>query len=308
MKRKRLWIWVAALVAVCLLSGCFGRQTEEESPAEEAVEETPDIHAGQVEVADGYGGTVWVDEAENLSVFPLDTSAFVRSGDDVTYTGEDYTLVRGIDVSDHQTEIDWQAVADSGIEFAIIRCGWRGYSGGSLNEDTTFRQNIEGAKAAGLKVGVYFFSQATSMVEGAEEAIFTLNLLEGYSLDLPVFFDWEEIGVESARTDNVSGETVTAAALEFCRLVESAGYDSGIYAYLNLAYFTYDLNQLEGITIWMGNPGSAPEFYYDHTYWQYSFTGSVDGIEGDVDLDVIFRRTTPLVVDVSESAAQEEQG
>jgi GH25 family lysozyme M1 (1,4-beta-N-acetylmuramidase) len=216
--------------------------------------------------------------------------------------------VRGIDVSDHQTEIDWQAVADSGIEFAIIRCGWRGYSGGSLNEDTTFRQNMEGAKAAGLKVGVYFFSQATSMVEGAEEAIFALNLLEGYSLDLPVFFDWEEIGVESARTDNVSGETVTAAALEFCRLVESAGYDSGIYAYLNLAYFTYDLNQLEGITIWMGNPGSAPEFYYDHTYWQYSFTGSVDGIQGDVDLDVIFRRTTPLVVDVSESVAQEEQG
>jgi GH25 family lysozyme M1 (1,4-beta-N-acetylmuramidase) len=307
MKRKRLWIWAAALAAVCLLSGCFGRQTEE-SPAEEAVEETPDIHAGQVEVADGYGGTMWVDEAENLSVFPLDTSAFVRSGDDVTYTGEDYTLVRGIDVSDHQTEIDWQAVADSGIEFAIIRCGWRGYSGGSLNEDTTFRQNIEGAKAAGLKVGVYFFSQATSMVEGAEEAIFALNLLEGYSLDLPVFFDWEEIGVESARTDNVSGETVTAAALEFCRLVESAGYDSGIYAYLNLAYFTYDLNQLEGITIWMGNPGSAPEFYYDHTYWQYSFTGSVDGIQGDVDLDVIFRRTTPLVVDVSDSVAQEEQG
>jgi GH25 family lysozyme M1 (1,4-beta-N-acetylmuramidase) len=307
MKRKRLWIWAAVLAAVCLSSGCFGRQTEE-SPAEEAVEETPDIHAGQVEVADGYGGTMWVDEAENLSVFPLDTSAFVRSGDDVTYTGEDYTLVRGIDVSDHQTEIDWQAVADSGIEFAIIRCGWRGYSGGSLNEDTTFRQNIEGAKAAGLKVGVYFFSQATSMVEGAEEAIFALNLLEGYSLDLPVFFDWEEIGVESARTDNVSGETVTAAALEFCRLVESAGYDSGIYAYLNLAYFTYDLNQLEGITIWMGNPGSAPEFYYDHTYWQYSFTGSVDGIQGDVDLDVIFRRTTPLVVDVSDSVAQEEQG
>jgi GH25 family lysozyme M1 (1,4-beta-N-acetylmuramidase) len=308
MKRKKLSIWAAALVAVCLLSGCFGRQTAEESHSEEAVEETPDIHAGQIEVADGYGGTMWVDEAENLTPFPLDTAAFVRSGDDVTYTGEDYTLVRGIDVSDHQTEIDWQAVADSGIEFAIIRCGWRGYSGGSLNEDTTFRQNIEGAKAAGLKVGVYFFSQATSMVEGAEEAIFALNLLEGYSLDLPVFFDWEEIGVESARTDNVSGETVTAAALEFCRLVESAGYDSGIYAYLNLAYFTYDLNQLEGITIWMGNPGSAPEFYYDHTYWQYSFTGSVDGIQGDVDLDVIFRRTTPLVVDVSESVAQEEQG
>jgi GH25 family lysozyme M1 (1,4-beta-N-acetylmuramidase) len=308
MKRKKLSIWAAALVVVCLLSGCFGRQTAEESPSEEAVEETPDIHAGQIEVADGYGGTMWVDEAENLTPFPLDTSAFVRSGDDVTYTGEDYTLVRGIDVSDHQTEIDWQAVADSGIEFAIIRCGWRGYSGGSLNEDTTFRQNMEGAKAAGLKVGVYFFSQATSMVEGAEEAIFALNLLEGYSLDLPVFFDWEEIGVESARTDNVSGETVTAAALEFCRLVESAGYDSGIYAYLNLAYFTYDLNQLEGITIWMGNPGSAPEFYYDHTYWQYSFTGSVDGIQGDVDLDVIFRRTTPLVVDVSESVAQEEQG
>jgi GH25 family lysozyme M1 (1,4-beta-N-acetylmuramidase) len=299
MKRRILFSIVAAAVAaalaICLLLLCIGRKTQKQAEEEpiptastQAPEVTPDPHEGQVQVADGYGGVMWVDEAENLTPFSMDLSAFSRAGDDLVYTGDDYTLVKGLDVSDHQSEIDWQAVADAGYEFAIIRCGWRGYSGGSLNEDTAFRRNIEGAQAAGLKVGVYFFSQATSLVEGAEEAIFTLDLLEGYDLDLPVFFDWEEIGVDAARTDDVSGQVVTAAALEFCRLIQSAGYDAGIYAYLNLAYFTYDLNQLEGMTLWMGNPGTAPEFYYDHTYWQYSFTGTVPGIEGDVDLDVIF--------------------
>lgn len=293
MKRRILLYLAAAALVASLLSGCGNKNQQPEEPEPtQAPEETVDPHAGQIEVTDGYGGTMWVDEAENLTPFAMDLSAFQRDGDDITYTGEDYTLRRGIDVSDHQSEIDWQAVADAGYDFAVIRCGWRGYSGGSLNEDTAFRRNIEGAKAAGLDVGVYFFSQATSLVEGAEEAIFTLDLLDGMELDLPIFFDWENIGGgETARTDDVSGEVVTAAALEFCRLVESAGYESGIYAYLSLAYFTYDLDQLAGKTLWLGDPGSAPEFYYDHSFWQYSFTGSVPGIEGDVDLDVIFTPT-----------------
>ena len=283
-KRILSFIAVLALFASCL-TAC-GRKTQE--PSEPM--ETPDPHEGMVEVSDGSGGMMWVKEAPDLTPFALDTAAFSVTTGIAAYSGEDCTLTRGIDVSDHQGEIDWQAVAASGVEFAIIRCGWRGYSGGSLNEDAHFHANIEGAKQAGIKVGVYFFSQATSLLEAAEEALYTVSLLEGYSLDLPVFFDWELIGTEPARTDDVSGATVTDAALEYCRLLESAGYDAGVYAYLNLAYFTYDLNRLKDVTIWMGDPGTWPEFYYEHSYWQYSVTGAVPGIEGDVDLDVMYRR------------------
>ncbi len=271
------------------------RQTETE-----AAEPTPtaDPYEGLVEVSDGAGGTMWVAEAENLTPFSLDVTAFSVTDGVAAYSGDDAELVLGIDVSEHQGTIDWQAVADAGVKFAIIRCGWRGYSGGSLNADTLFQENVEGALAAGLEVGVYFFSQAISIAEAAEEALLTLELIDGYDITLPVFFDWEQIGTgEAARTDNANGNTITEACLEFCQLIESEGYEAGVYAYLNLAYFTYDLNQFEDLTIWMGNPGSWPEFYYDHTFWQYSFTGSVDGIEGDVDMDVMYVRTDATQTD-----------
>ena len=284
--KKRILSFIAVLaLLVSLLTACKKETAEPSEPME-----TPDPHAGMVEVSDGSGGMMWVKEAPDLTPFALDTAAFSVTDGVAAYSGEDCTLMRGIDVSDHQGEIDWQAVAASGVEFAIIRCGWRGYSGGSLNEDARFRSNIEGAKQAGLEVGVYFFSQAVNILEAAEEAVYTVSLLEGYSLDLPVFFDWELIGTEPARTDNVDGGTVTDAALEYCRLLASAGYDTGVYAYLNLAYFTYDLNRLKDVTIWMGDPGTWPEFYYEHSFWQYSVTGAVPGIEGDVDLDVMYRR------------------
>ncbi|MCC8356645.1 MAG: glycoside hydrolase family 25 protein [Oscillospiraceae bacterium] len=277
---------------------------------EEAVEPTPtaDPYEGLVLVPDGSGGTMWVAEATELTPFALDADAFSVTDGIASYSGDDATLVLGVDVSEHQGSIDWQAVADAGIEFAIIRCGWRGYSGGSLNTDSLFQENVEGALAAGLDVGVYFFSQAVSVVEAAEEAILTLELIDGYDISLPVFFDWDTIGTgESARTDNVNANTVTEACLEFCQLIESEGYEAGVYAYLNLAYFTYDLNQLKDLTIWMGNPGSQPEFYYEHTYWQYSFTGSVDGIEGDVDMDVMYVRTDSTQTDEDAQAVEPEE-
>ncbi len=300
--KKRILSFIAALaLLVCVLSGCGREETPEPTPTP-----TPDPHAGQIQVSDGSGGLMWVDEAEELTPFALDTSAFSVSDGVVTYAGEDCAFLRGIDVSAYQGEIDWQSVAEAGIDFAIIRCGGRGYTAGGLYEDEYFRRNIEGAQAAGLMVGAYFFSQAVSLVEAAEEAVYTVSLLDGYALDLPVFFDWELIGTGDARTDSVDGQTVTEACLEFCRLLESSGYETGVYAYLNLAYFTYELNSLKDVTIWMGDPGAWPEFYYEHSFWQYSFTGSVAGIDGDVDLDVMYVRADAQTAEVSPTLAPEE--
>lgn len=297
---------ISILLSAVLFLALTGCENEEPvpivTPAPTTVV-TPDPHEGMVEVPDGNGGTLWIPESEILKPFEADRSAFAVSDTAAAYNGTGLSLVRGIDVSDHQGEIDWQAVADSGVRFAMIRCGWRGYSGGSLNEDSRFRENIEGAQAAGLDVGVYFFSQAVSVIEAAEEAVYTVKLLEGYELQLPVFYDWEFIGVDAARTDNMDGQTLTDCTLEYCRLIESAGYTPGVYTNLHNAYYYYDLDALDGICFWYAGPGDQPLYYYDHQYWQYSFTGSVPGIEGDVDLDAMYVWDEPPVV----AAAQTEE-
>ena len=289
MKKRILSFFALFALALCLLSGCGRNKTPESeyTPAPSPAE-TPDPHAGMVEATDGAGGTIWVDEATTLTRLGPDRTLFSVSDGVVTYAGEGYALLRGIDVSDYQGAINWVAVRESGIDFAILRCGWRGYSGGSLNEDKYFRQNVEGAVAAGVKIGAYFFSQATSVMEAAEEAVFTAKILQGCPLTLPVFFDWENIGTESARTDGVDAHTVTQAALEFCRLLGSEGYQTGVYSYIPNVYSMYELDSLQGIPLWMGDPGSWPEFLYEHDIWQYSFTGTVPGIEGNVDMNVIY--------------------
>ena len=125
-------------------------------------------------------------------------------------------------------------------------------------------------------------------MEAAEEAVFTAQLLEDYELDLPVFFDWETIGTEPARTDGADKATVTACCLEFCELLEAAGFQAGVYTYIPHVYYKYDMDVIADLPIWMGDPGNFPEYYYDHAIWQYSMTGVVPGIEGDVDMDVIY--------------------
>ena len=297
MKKRLISILMAAAMLLCALSGCGKDKEPEASPSPEI---TPDPHEGQVEVTNGVGGTIWVDEAEALDLFSLDRYSFSVTDGVVTYSKDDAALLRGVDVSEHQGEIDWKAVAAAGYQFAMIRVGYRGFSEGIVYADTLYKENIQGAQAAGLKVGVYFFSQAVSVIEAAEEAVFTAKLLEGLTLDLPVYYDWEIIGTQPARTDDCDARTVTDGCLEFCHLLETAGYETGVYSYIPHVYSHYILNDLAGLSVWMGDPGNFPEFYYEHSIWQYSVTGSVPGIEGDVDLDVLY---VPVTAEDASAAA-----
>ncbi len=315
MKTRILSLFAAAALLVCLLAGCRGTREPEATPEPEP---TVDPHEGMIEVTNGAGGTMWVDEAEALTPFSLDRYSFSVTDGVVTYTRDNGSVIHGVDVSEYQHDIDWEAVAASGVEFALIRVGWRGYGGGTLNPDELYRQNIEGAQAAGLKVGAYFFSQAISIMEAAEEAVYTAELLKDYTLELPVYFDWEKIGVEPARTDDVDPDTVTACCVEFCRLLASEGFDTGVYSYIPDIYTHYRLDDLQGLSFWVGDPGNWPEFYYEHSIWQYAFTGSVPGIDGEVDQDVMYVVTAdaqaefePQAVDVSrtpEPAGTEAEG
>lgn len=207
----------------------------------------------------------------------------------VQYVKDGKTARTGIDVSSHQGKIDWSAVAQDGIDFAIIRAGFRGYGEGELNPDKMFERNIKGALAAGLDVGIYFFSQALSPEEAVEEAEYVLDAIRDYNVTLPVAFDWEPIKPgKNARTDGLDGATVTECARAFCDRIRQAGLEPLVYLNQDMGYLTFRLDKLTDFKLWLAEYDTAPDFHYAFRIWQYSNTGKVAGIKNKVDLNLWF--------------------
>jgi len=226
----------------------------------------------------------------NVPAAPYNKDLLVRDGSIMHYYDPNYTTAIGIDISRHQGDIDWQKVADSGmVEFAFIRVGGRFAESGGLYDDANFQKNIEGAQAAGIKVGVYFYSTAISVEEAIEEANYVLEKIWPYHLDYPVVFDWEILSKDS-RNANLSKETVTACALAFCQRIEQEWYRTMIYMGLDTGYNRMDLSQLTDYDFWFAqyNSRNQPDMYYNYRIWQYTDSGSVPGIEGKVDMDIAF--------------------
>lgn len=195
--------------------------------------------------------------------------------------------IPGIDVSSHQGQIDWAAVKASGIEFAIVRLGYRGYNSGTLHTDEMASQNLSGAKAAGLKIGAYFFSQAITTAEAREEAQLALQVLGGMALDLPLVYDWEYVN-ETARTGSLAPEILMDCIHTFCGEVERKGYEPMVYFNRHLAQDMLQLEYLTCYPFWLAMYSDQMTYPYKIRFWQYSDQGSVPGIEGNVDLDLYF--------------------
>lgn len=219
------------------------------------------------------------------------------TGEEFTYDENGYMTCLtaeswlGIDVSEHQGKIDWGKVAQSDVKFAMVRLGYRGWgTEGVIREDARGLENLSGAADAGLKVGVYFFSQAISVKEAVEEARFLLQLLDGRELDMPVVFDWETVSSEEARTANMDNGVLNACALAFCREMEAAGYDAVVYFNLDLAKNRYDLLGIQqaGHGFWLALYSDSLRYAYEVRMWQYTSDGSVPGIKGRVDLNLYF--------------------
>lgn len=228
---------------------------------------------------------------EGMPLNPYDRAAFsVDEKGRVTYERDGRRAKTGVDVSTYQKEVDWQAVAADGIDFAILRLGYRGYTEGGLFMDSTFERNLQGALDAGLDVGVYFFSQAVTPEEAEEEAGYVLNAIEGYDVTYPIAFDWEPISPgNNARTDGLDNDVLTRCAAAFCAKIEGAGYTPAVYFNQSLGYLRYDLRELTDHILWLAEYDTKPDFYYCFDLWQYTHTGRVAGIEGDVDLDLDLR-------------------
>ena len=229
-------------------------------------------------------------EQEVIPTIPPDRNPLTRA--DFQYNENNYLLLQrghsipGIDVSAFQGKIDWQKVADSGIEFAMIRLGYRGYGQkGTLVEDEYAQDNLKGAREAGLELGAYFFSQATTIEEVDEEIAYMLEILGDTELDMPIVFDWEYIS-DTARTAHVDAPALTEMTLHFCSVMEENGYEPMIYFNWHQSSTLLYLSELEDYPFWLALYTDRMTYPYKIEMWQYTCTGRVPGITGDVDINV----------------------
>lgn len=209
---------------------------------------------------------------------------------DFQYDGKYLTCIAGasrlgIDVSAYQNEIDWTAVAEAGIRFAMIRVGYRGYESGELTMDEYARRNYEGARAAGLDVGVYLFAQAISVEEAREEAEFLLDAIDGWEVALPVVYDWEYISPE-ARTGDADKRMVTDCTIAFCEAVRKQNYTPMVYFNRHQAQDFLYLEELTDYPFWLAMYSDRMTYPYRVQMWQYTQNGRVPGIHGDVDINL----------------------
>ncbi|MFR6332157.1 MAG: GH25 family lysozyme, partial [Eisenbergiella sp.] len=193
--------------------------------------------------------------------------------------------VLGIDVSKHNGNINWTEVKNSGVSFVIIRCGYRGSSTGALIEDPKFKANVQGATAAGLKVGIYFFTQAVNQIEAVEEASMTVSLIKNYKISYPVFLDVEASG---GRADGLDTGTRTQIVNAYCQTIQNSGYTAGVYANKTWLNSKLNVGSLGGYKIWLAQYAAAPTYNGRYDMWQYSSTGKIGGISGNTDLNISY--------------------
>ena len=217
-----------------------------------------------------------------------------RIQDDVVYYDDPEYIVRmGVDVSRHDGLVDFEKVRESGRDFVILRCAYRGYVTGILHQDELFYQNLANALENGMDVGVYVFSQAVNETEALEEAELVIKMIRDHNITLPVVYDPENIPWEKARSDRISKEQWTKNAVAFCERVKEAGYVPMIYSNMIWEHKRFDMPQLKGYKFWYADYEENPQSPYDFEFWQYSDSGSVPGMEKKADLDIMIVRKNP---------------
>ena len=234
-------------------------------------------------------GQTFIPVYADVPVNELDPDGFVNKRGRMTYRENgSASAIAGVDISGFQGYVDWEAVKNAGYDFAMIRVGFRTYGGGELHLDDMFETNIQGAQAAGLDVGVYFYSQAISTEEANEEADIVLDAISGYDITYPVVFDWEVVTTDSARTDDVSVETLADMCVSFCERVKAEGYTPMVYQNRVTAMKKLDLPRIKDYDFWLAEYDDCPTYYYGFSMWQYANDADVPGIEDKADVNLCF--------------------
>ena len=288
-KKKKIWL----MVGICVLVLCIGFvaalllwRSGVFTPQAETTEPAPSTKVTETTAEPTTEATEEITEPTEP---PLPPNRFTP--DDFAYVGDYLTCITedcelGIDVSKYQGYIDWQQVKDAGFTFVMIRVGYRGYGkAGTMRPDEMANSHYWGAKEAGLQIGAYFFSQATNEEEAREEARYALELTKNWELDFPIVYDWEFISDE-ARTANVDADTLTACCIAFCQEISDAGKKPMIY--VSPWFGNLHLDQLIEYPQWIALYKDEMTYKYQFDMWQYTCTGSVPGVKGEVDINIFF--------------------
>lgn len=288
-KKKLLILILGAVCAALLLIGCVILALGVGGGDDPALQSSGvSVPENELLVSDLYDGPVLIPKFD-LKKSEVNLQKFTEKNGLRSY--QDSRASLGVDVSEFQGQIDWNAVKGSDVEFAMLRVGYRGTTKGQLFLDEYFEQNFQGASDAGLDIGVYFFSQAVTEEEAKEEAQFVLDTLNGRKLQYPVAFDWElpVNSDESFRVQGVKGEDAARYGAVFCEEIKAGGYRPIVYSNKYSAYEFFDLNQWKDYDLWYAEYHEQPSLYYDYRMWQYTDEGTVPGISGGVDLNICFK-------------------
>lgn len=278
--KKKTYVRAALFIGILLLTTVFSACGKEE------VVENP-LDAGTFDANGNFIQLNWFPKAKMNS---FDDAQWITENGFRLYGGKEYRSYVGIDVSSNQQVVDWDRVKAAGVDYAIMRAGYRTYGSGVIMADEFCYWNLLEAKRVGIKVGVYFFSQAIDEEEAKQEAKFVIDTIGHCDLDLPIYYDTEEITYDTARTDNLSGEQFTDNAIAFCEAIKKAGYEPGIYANQMWLCNKLDYMRLEKYNIWLAKYADVLNYPYAIEAWQYSNEGQVDGIGPVVDLNIIFEK------------------
>lgn len=308
MKKKVITISIIICIVAFVFGGVLfilwkekiGAANMQVSSQSTVLEEFQNEDPKEIKIYDIEDGEMMVPHNRYANKHSYDWSKLSNVDGIYKYEDDCYISKIGVDVSSHQKYIDWKKVKESGVEFAILRIGYRGYGkAGKINIDTYFDKNYAGARAAGIDVGVYFFSQAINMDEVREEAEFVFKHLEGKTISYPVVYDLEKIKNDTARTDNLTIEEITNMSLEFCKLVEEKGYMPSVYG--NAKTFTTKMNleQFNKYDKWYADypevGGYNGTWYpYEFSIWQYTEKGRIPGISTNVDINIQFKKRDEL--------------
>lgn len=264
------------------------KDKNKEIEEEESIED-PALDGKHTKITYADGSEEWVLISPYLTKNTYDFTNLVSQSNIMKYyeNGKKISFL-GVDVSKYQDNVDFETLKSAGVDYVMIRVGARGYSTGQITQDDNFIDNIERAKAAGLDVGVYFYSQAISEEEAVEEANFVLGSIAGYEIDYPVAFLMEKISNDKARIDGLSKNDKTMVARAFLNTIKDAGYMPMVYGTKEWLIKEVELSKLTEYDIWLSQNGDLPDYPYRFSMWQYTSTAEISGIEGYANLNINF--------------------
>lgn len=235
------------------------------------------------------GESEWALISPYLPKHDYDFNKLVCQSDRMKYykDGKQVSFV-GVELSKYQEYVDFNKLKKDGIDFVMLRVGARGYGSGQILLDEYFLDNLKRADDAGLQIGVYFFSQAITEEEAVEEANLVLQSIQDYTVTYPVVFDMEYIENDTARVEQLSRDEKTIIAKKFLKTIEDAGYNAMLYGNKEWLIKRIELAQLTDYDVWLSQPGDVPDYPYRFTMWEYTNTGTVDGVAGHANLSISF--------------------